>query len=262
MKTTEKTLAIVHFIILSGLIWWNYYTNTGAIDGKTVGSVSNQYHNLFTPAGYAFAIWGIIYLGLIVLAVYMLLSAFSKTSNSSFITKSAPTLILAHLGNATWLWFWLQEQSGITVFIMFFILGSLIATVLRLDMQRWDAPFKFIILVWWPIDLYLGWISVATIANFSAHLGSIGWTGGLSEVTWTILTVSLATILAIFMIFNRNMREFGGVVIWALVAIAVRHWDSIPSLQWSAVIGASTIGLASITHAYQKRSTLPLIRKD
>lgn len=256
-----KILASLHLLVLLALVFWNYYSNTGAINNKTVGSVSDNLDNLFTPAGYAFAIWGIIYLGLLVLGIYMVVCAFKSDNNNEFIAKAAPTLILAHLGNAVWLWFWLNEEAGISVIVMLFILGMLTLTVLRLNMQRWDAPLKFIALVWWPIGLYFGWISVATIANISSYLGKLNWTGGISEIAWTIIMIFIATLLALFMIFNRNMREYGAVFMWAFVAIAVRHSDQIPSLTWSALIGTSVIAIASGIHAYKHQATLPLIRK-
>lgn len=257
-----KILASLHLLVLLALIFWNYYSNTGAINNNTVGSVSDNLDNLFTPAGYAFAIWGIIYLGLLVLGIYMVLRAFKDDGNNAFIAKAAPTLILAHLGNATWLWFWLNEEAGITVIVMVFILIMLILTVLRLNMERWDAPLKFIVLVWWPIDLYFGWISVATIANISAYLGKLNWTGGISEITWTVIMISIATLLALFMIFARNMREYAAVFIWALIAIAVRHTDQIPSITWSALIGAAIILVGTALHAYKNRATLPFMRKE
>ncbi|MCK9451053.1 MAG: hypothetical protein M0Q90_05130 [Bacteroidales bacterium] len=257
-----KILASLHLVVVILLIFWNYYSNTGAINNKTVASVSDNLDNLFTPAGYAFAIWGIIYLGLLVLGIYMVVRAFKSEGNNTFIAKAAPTLIMAHLGNAIWLWFWLNEATGISVIVMGFILSMLILTVLRLNMQRWDAPLKFIAFVWWPIDLYFGWISVATIANISAYLGKLNWTGGISEINWTIIMIFIATLLALFMIFARNMREYAAVFIWAFIAIAVRHADQIPAISWTAIIGASILALASGFHAYKNRATLPFIRKE
>lgn len=258
----NKILASLHLVVVVALIYWNYYSNSGAINNKTVGSVSANLDNLFTPAGYAFAIWGIIYLGLLALGIYLVVRAFKGSGNTAFIAKATPTLILAHFGNALWLWFWLNEATGTSVIVMGFILSMLIITVCRLNMQRWDAPLKFIAFVWWPIDLYFGWISVATIANISAYLGKLNWTGGISEINWTIIMISVATLLALFMIFTRNMREYAAVFIWAFIAIAVRHADQIPSITWSAIIGASILALASGFHAYKNRATLPFIRKE
>lgn len=258
----NKILASLHLFILLALISWSYYSNSGVINNKTVGSVSKSLNNLFTPAGYAFAIWGVIYLGLIALGIYMIVRAFKGDGKDKFIEKAAPPLILAHIGNATWLWFWLNEQTGISVIVMLFILNMLITTVVRLNMQRWDAPLKFIAFVWWPIDLYFGWISVATIANFSAYLKKLNWTGGLSETTWTIIMISIATLLALYITFSRNMREYAAVFIWAFIAISVRHSDQIASITWTAMICASVLGIATVYHAYKNRATLPFIRKS
>ena len=257
----NKILASLHLIVLLAVIYWNYYSNTGAINDKTIGSISNNINDLFTPAGYAFAIWGIIFLGLIALSVYMLVRSFKDDSANKFIEQAAPTLILAHLGNAVWLWFWLNEQTGISVIIMFFILSMLISTVVRLKMELWDAPFKFIALVWIPISLFFGWISVATIANIAAYLKKINWNGGLSEITWTIIMIFIATLLAVVMIMIRNMREYSAVFIWAFIAIAVRHFNEIDSIAYSAIIGSVIIGLVSGIHAYKNRKTLPFLRK-
>lgn len=258
----NKILASLHLVVLLGVIYWNYYSNTGAINNKTIGSISNDINDLFTPAGYAFAIWGVIFLALIALGIYMLSLAFKAENENKFITQAAPTLTLAHLGNATWLWFWLNEQTGISVIIMLFILTMLISTVIRLKMELWDAPAKFIGLVWIPISLFFGWISVATIANIAAYLKKINWTGGWSEITWTIIMISVATLLAVIMILTRNMREYSAVFIWAFIAIAVRHFDEIDSIAWSAIIGSIIIGLVSGIHAYKNRKTLPFLRKS
>ena len=261
-NNADKIYAIVHLVVLVMLIIWNYYSNTGVVNNNTVGSVSDQYSNLFTPADYAFSIWGLIYLGLIALAGYMVRCAFGKGQPGNFIRKAAPTLTLAHFGNAVWLWLWLREEPGFSLLIMIFILVMLIMTVIRLNMERWDAPLRHIAFVWWPVDLYIGWISVATIAAFASYLVQTGWQGGLSEVAWTVIAITIATILSLIMIIKRNMREFGGVVIWALAGIAVRHWQSIPIIQWAAVTAILVIGITSLLHAYQNRETLPFLRRS
>ncbi len=255
-----KFLSLAHLFVLLALIYWNYYSNTGVINGNTVGSISDKFDSLFTPASYAFSIWGVIYLGLLVFAVNMIIVSYSSKRDAEFVLRAAPSLIIAHSCSGLWLYFWLQELTGLSVVLMLAVLASLTTVVLRLRMEMWDAPLKYIATVWWPIDLYFGWISVATISNIASYLNKVEWQGGLSEVTWTIIAISLGTILSMIMIFKRNMREFGVVVIWAFVAIAVRHWNTIPEIKWSALIAVSTIFVASSYHAYKNRKTLPIIR--
>jgi hypothetical protein len=254
----KKIYAIINFVIVLGVIFWNYWSNTGAINGNTVGGLSDKYANLFTPAGYAFAIWGIIFLGLLVLTINQLVLAFKNSQHSDSILQIGPWLSIANIGNAAWLWFWLHEQIGLSVMIMLVILFSLIQVILRTNMERWDAPLKVITTVWWPICLYSGWIAVATIANVSAWLASMDWSLLFTEVQWTVIMMSVAGVLNLVMIYKRNMREFATVGIWALVAIAVRHWDVIPLLQWIALFWAAVLAIAIGAHGFKNRAMNPM----
>ena len=256
----KKTYAVINTLVVLAVIFWNYWSNTGAIDGYSVADVSDRYSNLFTPAGYAFAIWGVIFLGLVVLVVNQLRLAFGDGAHSDTILQIGPWLSIANLGNALWLWFWLHDQVGISVLVMLVILFSLIQVVLRLNMERWDAPLSVIATVWWPISLYSGWIAVATIANVSAWLTSMQWSALFTEVQWTVIMISIAGVLNLVMIRTRNMREFASVGVWAIVAIAVRHWDVIPVLQWTSVFWVAVLGTAIMVHAYKNRHLGPFRR--
>ena len=253
----KKVLAVVNAIVLILLIAWNYYSNTGAINGETVGSLSDRYSSLFVPADYAFAIWGLIYFGLVLSAGYFLFLAFGDRKHSECVSQASPGLIIANMANGAWLWFWLHEQILISVFMLFLVLVALIATILRLNMEKWDAPVKYMALVWWPVDLYIGWISVASIANLAAYLNAIEFSPFFSAKVWTVLLISFVVLLNLFMIFSRNMREFAAVGIWALVAIAVRHWMEIPLIGTSAAAGAILIAVLSAYHANRNQEFLP-----
>jgi hypothetical protein len=253
----KKTYALVNSAIVVAVIYWNYWANSGGLSGKTVGELSNEYANYFTPAGYAFAIWGLIFLGLIVLVVNQLRLAFKGGKHSESILQIGPWLSLANLGNATWLWFWLTEQTGASVLTMLFILVCLIQVILRLNMERWDAPISVISLVWWPICAYAGWIAVATIANVAAWLAKLNWSGGLSEIQWTVVMISVAGILNLVMIYTRSMREFALVGVWALLAIAARHWGEITLLQWVSLFWAALLTVAVFAHGMKYRKTNP-----
>lgn len=261
IRSMKKTYALINTVVVLAVIGWNYWSNTGAITGHTVGGLSYKYANLFTPAGYAFAIWGLIFLGLLVLVGDQLRLAFVGGAHSETILQMGPWLSIANVGNAAWLWFWLHEQTGVSVLVMLVILFSLVQVILRLNMERWDAPLSVIACVWWPICLYSGWIAVATIANIAAWLAGLQWSAGLNELQWTVVMISVAGILNLVMIWTRNMREFASVGVWALVAIAVRHWDTIPILQWTSVLWAVVLGIAIMVHAYKNRHAGPFRRR-
>lgn len=232
----KKTYAILNLLVIIAVIFWNYLANTGFVGGNTVGELSDKYDNLFTPAGYAFSIWCIIFLALLAHGIFQVQRAFFSEKDSSFIEKIGPWLLITNIGNATWLWFWLQESTLLTIFIMLTMLVSLLTIIIKLDMQRWEAPKDIVRWVWIPISLYSGWITVATIANISAYLAKIGWQAMFSETVWTIIMVVVATIVNALVLQQRKMPVFAGVGVWAITAIAVRHWAVIPSLQWAAAI--------------------------
>jgi hypothetical protein len=256
----KKAYAIANTAVIIAVVVWNYYTTTTTINGNTVGSLSADYENLFTPAGYAFSIWGIIFLGLLAHGVFQLRRAFSA-GEDHFIEQIGPWLLIANLANIAWVWFWLNEVTWLSVILMLIILFSLLTCIVRLDMARWDAPLYTIAFVWWPIALYSGWIAVATIANVSAYLAKLGWDGGpLSEQAWTVTLIVIAVAVNLFMIATRNLREFAFVGAWALAAIAVRHWGSMPTLQWTALIGALVLVVAGAAHGFRNRRTAPIAK--
>ena len=255
----KKVYAVTNFIIVLAVIFWNYWSNTGIINGNTVGNISDQYANLFTPAGYAFAIWGLIFIGLLVLTATQLVLAFKGGQNSESILQIGPWLSIANIGNGVWLWFWLHEQTGLSVAIMLVILFSLIQVIIRTNMERWEAPSEVVFTLWWPIGLYSGWIAVATIANTAAWLTKMNWSPLFSEIQWTIIMMCVAGIVNLLMIYTRNMRTFAAVGVWALVAIAIRHWDVIPMLQWTAILWAGVLVIAISVQVFKNRNLNPML---
>ena len=115
--------------------------------------------------------------------------------------------------------------------------------------------------VWWPICIYSGWIAVATIANFSAFFASIDVTGDeFTQILWTMIMITIAVLLNMFMVWLRNMREFALVAVWALIAIYMRHKDSIESIAYYALCGAIVLIAITTFHAYNNRKTAPHIK--
>lgn len=256
----KKKLAILNSISILAVIAINGIAGSTGIFGETVGSISDKYNTLFTPAGYAFSIWGIIYLGLIVFAIFQNIQAFKNDPDSGFIIQVGPWMVLNSLANIAWIFAWLSEHIGLSLLLMLIILSTLIVMINRLNMERWDAPFPIIAFIWWPICIYSGWIAVATIANVSAFLVSIQWLALFSAINWTVIMILVAVALNLLMIRFRNMREFAAVGVWALLAIALRHWDALELIQWTALLGALVLFIALSVHAYINRSTSPLIK--
>ncbi|MFT5912915.1 MAG: hypothetical protein ACI9XO_004459, partial [Paraglaciecola sp.] len=235
------------------VVYWNYLSNTLKIKGNTITSLNIEYDNLFTPAGYAFSIWGIIYSGLFALSIYQIKKVFFDKKEDDFVSTIGLPLNVAILGSGAWLWFWLNEQTGISVLVMLMILVSLLSIIVNLNMKKWTAVDSISTWVWLPISLFSSWISVATIANISAYLVKIGWAAGVNEIMWTVIMIVVAVAVNLAMIYLRNLRAFAAIGIWALIGIAVKHWDNIPTIQWAAMIGAAVLFVAIIVHVFKSR---------
>lgn len=243
----KRILSILNLIVVIAVIAWNGLSNTGVIGGKTVGDVSDDLNNLFTPAGYAFAIWGVIFIGLIVNGIYQVKVAFGNSEELQRNVLTGPWLIIANLANGAWIWFWLNDYTGTSVIIMIILLLSLIKVAIDLRLENFGPPRAVIILSWWPNTIYLGWISVALIANVAAYLAKIGWADQVNEVAYTIAMIIVATLVNLFVLYTRNMREFCAVGIWALLAIASRSADD--SIYYTAIFSVAILALLTLIHA-------------
>ncbi|GLB48369.1 tryptophan-rich sensory protein [Neptunitalea lumnitzerae] len=257
-----KRFAIQNFISVVIAIFIGYYTQAIQLNGNTMASLSKEYYNLFTPANYAFAIWGIIYIALLVFSIYHLVQVFAKKKLPQFLLQTGNWFFIANIANAAWVVVWLLELTGVSVIIMLILLFSLIKIILNTNMERWNAPAKTIGFNWWPICIYSGWVTVATVANIAAYLSKLGWHGGpLSEENWTLIMIVVAVIINILAIYKRNMREFGLVGVWTLIAIYMRHSDTYNTIAYTALAGAIIIFLYASYHGFKNRKSNPFIKK-
>ena len=256
-----KKLAVLNFVSVILNIAINYIAQTGSFNNTTVGEMSEKYSNLFTPADYAFSIWGLIFLSLLISSIFMIYQAFTDGKHTKFIKNTSIWFIVANIGTGLWVIAWLYEFTGMSVVLMFLVLAKLLKLIINNDMEIWDAPFKVIAFYWWPICIYSGWITVASIANMAAWLTEIGWDGALfSEVEWTVIMIGVAVIINLLMIHLRNMREFALVGIWALVAIYMRHQGTEDFIAGTALAGSILLFLNIAYHGFKNRKQTPFYR--
>jgi hypothetical protein len=251
-QLTKLILNTASLIIVLG---FNYLSNTKLIGEASVGAISARYDTLITPAGYAFAIWGLIYLMLILFTGFQWYD-YSKSKNSVIVEKTGIWFTMANIANSLWVVAWVSDMIGLSVLIMVILLGSLIQLVKRLDLEMWEAPFSIIFFVWWPITIYFGWITLATVLNVATFLVSLGWDGGfLSPLTWGIIMISISAILYLLLTYSRNLREAGVVGIWGLLAITYRQWGLNQEIAIASIIAAAIIFLYVSYHAYKNKKS-------
>ncbi len=208
-------LAVVATIIVNGL------ANGLPLNGKDTGEISDRFNVYFVPAGYVFSIWGLIYLGLIAYAIFQALPA--QRTNPA-LRKIGGLFLLSSAANIAWIFLWHYEQFPLTILVMLALLGSLIGIYLGLRSGRTTVPAAERWIVRLPFSIYLGWISVATIANASALLDYLNWTGwGLSPETWTVIMLAATAVIAALMSFTRRDAAYLAVLVWALAGIALKH---------------------------------------
>jgi hypothetical protein len=217
----------------------NAISNIFPIGSKSIGVISNTVFRdvLIIPANYAFAIWGLIYLGLFGFGIYQALP--SQRQNINFRQAGYP-IVLASVAQCVWVYLFLLRLFVPSTFAMVVIAASLITAYLRLEIAITPVSRIRKWLVHLPISIYIGWISVASIVNVACALYSYNWDGwGVSGEIWAVIMVIIATGLGCAIAFRRRDIAYPGVIIWAITAIAVKH-SSYPILK-TTVFGCSII---------------------
>jgi translocator protein len=195
--------------------------STKIIGGRNTADVSNANSTLITPAGYVFVIWGVIY---ILLGIFVVYQALPSQKGKEYLNKISWLFILSSIVNIGWLFAWQYEYLSLSVLLIFALLVTLIAIYMRLGIGKSNAIMREKLAVHLPFSVYLGWITVASIADVAATLVSYNWNGfGISSSTWAILVVAVALLITMLMLATRKDIAYSLVIIWALIGIGVNH---------------------------------------
>ncbi|MGZ5220496.1 MAG: hypothetical protein ACXWC7_10465 [Chitinophagaceae bacterium] len=253
----KKVLQIANGVALVATIIINYLSNTGIFNGNTMAVVSARLQNLFTPAGYAFSIWGLIYLGLFAFVIYQGRSLFTKMADDRIVLKIGWWFVVSCISNCLWVLAWLYDYTGLSVLLMLLLLFSLTRIIVKLNMEREKVQLKESVFACWPFAIYSGWITVALIANVAAYLTKIQWGAwGISETSWAIIMICIAGVINLFVTWNRNMSEFALVGAWALVAIAVANRQVSQPVVLVALTVSVILFMSSAIHMFKTRKFL------
>jgi hypothetical protein len=217
--------------------------STTILGGRNTAQVSDTNPTLVTPAGYVFSIWGVIY---ILLGVFVVFQALPAERVKNFQKSIGPLFILSSILNIAWLFLWQYEFLSLSVVLMFLLLATLILIYLRLNIGKSKSPTREKLAVNLPFSVYLGWITIASIANVSVTLVSMKWDGfGISPETWATLIIIVAMVIALLVIATRKDIAYGLVIIWALVGISVKQSGN-QSVVTTAEIGAIVLAILLI----------------
>ena len=253
------TYAIVNLVACAAMIFMNYLAVALPLNGKDTGELSDQYPNLFVPTGATFAIWGIIFTLALIFVIYSLVYVLRNpsTTNSTFLDKIGYWFAISCLANSSWIFAWHYEIVWLSVLIMLLLLCSLIAIYQRLSIGISSASNTEKYVVHLPFSVYLGWISVAMIANVTALLVDMEMGGlGLGEPLWATLLILVAIALGLTMIFRRNDIFYALVIAWALWGIYAKRSNAPEVIQMiviTTMVGMSLILIASLVQIFRRR---------
>lgn len=234
-------LPIVNALALVWALVWNGLANALPLGGMNTGELSDLYPNLFVPAGLTFSIWGLIYLALLGFVVAGFVFARRPESDDP-VARLGPWFAVNTVANGLWIIAWHYRYVAVSLAVMGVILASLIAMYLRLGVGR--RPSSGALETWAvraPVSLYLGWITVATIANVTTlaiDLGAPAYGAVPAALTVAVLAVALG-ITARMLAAHRDV-VFAGVVVWAFAGIAIARSGS--SAEGAALVYAVAIG--------------------
>jgi len=223
------------------------------LNGQNTGEISDRFQVYFVPAGYVFAIWGLIYIGWITFAIYQ---ARPSQKENPRLRKLGYAFALSGVFNAAWLFCWHYNRFGLSVLVMLALLALLIVSYLRLDVGRTtvSAAEKWCLDI--PFSVYLGWITVATVANVTDYLYFIKWDGfGIAPQVWAVIMLVVASLLGALITVLRRDSAFVFVLAWSFVGIAVKQ-DASPLVAYTAwAFAIVMLGLAIFSIVQRRRAS-------
>ena len=220
MKKTIQALAVLTFILM---VVVNALANILPINGIGTGAVSDSYPNLFAPAGITFAIWGVIYLLLAAYTVFQLgLFKKNRSMSDALMNKVGVVFSISSIANTVWIFTWHYRIIALSMVLMIIILVCLAIIVSAIRKETLSTKEKVFVKL--PFSVYFGWITVATIANLTTLLVSVGWNGfGLSQTVWAIAIIAIGAAIGIITILRNKDYAYGLVILWAYAGIVIKH---------------------------------------
>jgi hypothetical protein len=212
---------VVNIVATVVVLAINALANALPLNGLNTGEISDRFDVLFVPAGYVFSIWGVIYLGLI---AFMIFQAMPAQRENPRLRRIGWWYALGCLANSVWIFLWHYLQFPLTLVAMLVLLLSLVVIYLRLGIGRAKVGAAELWAAHVPFSVYLGWISVATIANATDVLDYIGWNGwGMAPEAWAVIMLAAAGILTLLMGLTRRDAAYALVIAWASAGIALEQ---------------------------------------
>jgi hypothetical protein len=241
-------LSILNLLGFVGTVVVNALASILPINDITTGALSDLYPNLFVPAGLTFTIWGLIYVLLGIFAIYPLIPSIRRDAQKiDFVRRIGPLFFISCIANIGWIFAWHYQILPLSLVLMLILLGCLLAIYLRLNVGKSEATKAERYFAHLPFSVYLGWITIATIANVTALLVDINWMRwGLSQQFWAVAVIIVGIAIALSVLFTRKDIFYCLVVDWALLGILLKRLSD-ASMPDQSVVVVTIVGVALVT---------------
>jgi len=256
LTSMKRALQIGNGLSLIFALAANFLVATQQFNLPSIKAISDTYATLLTPAAYAFSIWSLIYLLLIVFVAYQARDIAKPREHNDLPQKIGPFFMVASVCNGLWTFVFVHELMGLSVALLLVLVGSLYILLWRLRIATYDAPLRIIACVWWPLMIYTGWVTVAAVANVFSWLKALGIT--VSPLATCVVLIGLAVGLLV-LLAKRNVRELNLASIWGIFAIGVQQIHESKTVAATAFTVSSILLVAIAVHGYKNRRTNPFI---
>ncbi|HEY3407499.1 MAG TPA: hypothetical protein VGK53_04935 [Propionicimonas sp.] len=264
VKTSVKGLVAFTYVAMIAV---NVLANALPINGRTTGAISDAYENLFAPAGLTFAIWGVIYLLLGGHVLYQLglfhrpdgKGGDGESRRVALLERVGMLFSLSSLANVAWILSWHYDLilvSAVLLATMLVLLILITRTILAGDLSPRDRAFVRL-----PFSVYFGWLTVATIANITVWLVSIGWDGfGIADSTWAVAIIAVGAAIGTLVILRDSDIAYGLVLVWAYLGIWIKHTSATgfngayPAVSATALLGIAAFLVAGAVTILRRRA--------
>ncbi len=216
---SSNIVAFIITVLVNGLAG-----STTLLGGVNTAEISDLNPTLITPAGYVFSIWGIIY---VLLGLFVIFQALPSQKEKDYQKQIGWLFVLSSIINIAWLFLWQYKLLSASVILMFLLLATLILIYTRLGIGKSQVTLQEKLAIHTPFSVYLGWITIASIANVSVTMVSANWDGfGINPEIWATLIVIVALLITLLVLSTRRDIAYSLVIIWALIGIAVKQSEN------------------------------------
>lgn len=241
----------INIVALVFMLVVNAASEAIPLNGQTSAEISNRLPIFFVPANYVFGVWGVIYVLLIMFTVYQ---ALPSQRENPYLRKIGYWFALSCLANGTWLVLFHYNLFPLSMVAMLVLLASLLVIYTRVGVGQGTVSRATHWCIQVPFSTYLGWITVATVANASYVLYDAGWNGfGISGEVWAVVMLVVAAVITLTIIITRRDVAYTAVLLWALVGIIIKQ-SGTPLVAGTAGVAAAIIALVLLWRLFNRGS--------